>query len=414
MDRKICWTERPPGHQPTWRACSIATAAFPRRTARAYSCPALTHGTGKTTWLRQKLPDALFVNLLRSDVYLPLGANPAHLRALIPEGYSGWIIIDEVQRVPELLNEVHDLIEAKGHVFILTGSSARKLRHDSVNLLAGGALTYHMHPLTASEQREEFRLENSLLYGHLPARFSEPDPARYLRDYVQTYLREEVMQEGLTRNIGHFSHFLEVASFSQASVLNVSDVARDAHIARPVAENYFSILEDLLIGVRLPVFSRRAKRQLVTHGKFFYFDAGVFRVIRPTGPLDSAAEIDGPALETLVLQELRATNDYRALDYEIHFWRTKHGLEVDFVLYGPRGLIAIEVKRSTHVKPADLRALKEFKKDYPEADCVLLYGGEQPLTLGEFRVIPIREALRSLDRLLSPTSDEATPLSSPT
>lgn len=366
-------------------------------------------GTGKTTWLRQKLPDALFVNLLRSDFYLPLAANPAHLRSLIPEGYTGWIVIDEIQRVPELLNEVHDLIESKGHVFILTGSSARKLRRDSVNLLAGRALTYHMHPLTVTEQGDAFRLEDSLRYGHLPARFSEPDATKYLQDYVQTYLREEVMQESLTRNIGHFSRFLEVASFSQASVLNVSDIARDAHIARPVAESYFSILEDLLIGVRLPVFSKRAKRQIIAHGKFFYFDAGVYRSIRPAGPLDSPAEIDGPALETLVLQELRALNDYRALGYEIHFWRTKHGLEVDFVLYGPRGLLALEIKRSTSVNAADLRALRAFNKDYPEAACVLLYGGEQPLFMGDIRVIPIREALRGLDELLLLTPGETTP-----
>lgn len=358
-------------------------------------------GTGKTTWLREKLPDALFVNLLRSDFYLPLAANPAHLRDLIPKGYRGWIVIDEVQRVPELLNEVHDLIESQGHVFVLTGSSARKLRRDSVNLLAGRALTYHMHPLTVREQGDAFRLEDSLRYGHLPARFSEPDPAKYLRDYVQTYLREEVMQEGLTRNVGHFSRFLEVASFSQASVINVSELARDAHIQRTVAESYFSVIEDLLIGLRLPVFSRRAKRQLITHSKFFYFDTGVYRAIRPTGPLDSPAEIDGPALETLVLQELRAINDYQALGYDIHFWRTKHGLEVDFVLYGPRGLLALEIKRAASVNPSDLRALREFKRDYPEATCVLLYGGEQSLFLGDIRVVPIREALRGLDKILA-------------
>lgn len=357
-------------------------------------------GTGKTTWLKQKLPDALFINLLRSDFYLPLSANPAHLRALIPEDYSGWIVIDEVQRIPELLNEVHDLIESRRYAFILTGSSARKLRRDGVNLLAGRALTYHMHPLTVGEQGDAFRLEDSLRYGHLPARFSEPDPARYLQDYVQTYLREEVMQEGLTRNIGHFSRFLEVASFSQAAVINVSEVARETHIQRAVAESYFSILEDLLIGIRLPVFSRRAKRQLITHAKFFYFDTGVFRAIRPAGPLDSPAEIDGPALETLVLQELLSINDYRALGYDIQFWRTKHGLEVDFVLYGPTGLIALEIKRARTVQPADLRALREFKQDYPEATCLLLYGGEQPMFFDEIQVMPIRDALRSLEEIL--------------
>lgn len=357
-------------------------------------------GTGKTTWLKQQLPDALFVNLLQSDFYLPLAANPAHLRTLIPQGYSGWIVLGEIQRVPELLNEVHDLIESKGQVFIVTGSSARKLRRDGTNLLAGRALIYHMHPLTVREQGEDFRLEESLRLGHLPARFSEQDPAKYLRDYVQTYLREEVMQEGLTRNIGQFTRFLEAASFSQGSLINVSDVARDAHIHRAVTESYFSILEDLLIAVRLPVFSRRAKRQLIDHRKFYYFDAGVFRAIRPTGPLDSPAEMEGPALETLVLQELRAVNDYEALGYEIYFWRTKHGLEVDFVLYGPHGLVAIEVKRSATVNPSDTRALREFKKDYPEASCVLLYGGDHPLFLGDLRVVPIRDGLRNLDKLL--------------
>jgi len=357
-------------------------------------------GTGKTTWLRQKLPESLFINLLRSDFYLPLSANPAHLRTLIPNDYAGWIIIDEIQRIPELLNEVHDLIESKKHIFILTGSSARKLRRDNVNLLAGRALTYHMHPLTVAEQGDAFRLEDSLRYGHLPARFSEPDPAKYLRDYIQTYLREEVMQEGLTRNLGHFSRFLEVASFSQGSVINISEVARDAHIQRPVAESYFSILEDLLIGIRLPVFAKRAKRQLITHAKFYYFDAGVYRTIRPAGPLDSPAEIDGPALETLVLQELRAINDYRGLGYDIQFWRTKHGLEVDFVLYGPQGLIGVEIKRARTINPRDLKALREFKADYPEARCLLLYGGEQPLFIGDIRVIPIRDALRSLEALL--------------
>ena len=367
-------------------------------------------GTGKTTWLAHRVPDALFINLLRSDFYLPLSANPAHLCALIGERPAGWIVIDEIQRVPQLLNEVHDLIESKGHSFILTGSSARKLRRGAVNLLAGRALTYHMHPLIAAEQGEAFDLANSLNLGHLPARFSEPDPARYVRDYVQTYLREEIMQGGLTRNIGNFSRFLEVASFSQGSVLNISDVARDAHIQRSVAESYVSILEDLLIAVRLPVFTRRSKRQLITHSKFYYFDAGVFRAIRPTGPLDSAAEIDGPALETLVLQELRAVNDYHALGYDLHFWRTKHGLEVDFVLYGPRGLLALAVKRAKGVNSVDLRALREFRKDYPEASCIVLYGGAEHLVLDGIRILPIAGALRGLAQLLAGnTGQEPTP-----
>ena len=358
-------------------------------------------GTGKTTWLKHRLPEALFVNLLQAEFYNRLTANPGHLRQLVPPGHTGWTIIDEVQRIPALLNEVHDLIETRELRFVLTGSSARPLRRKGVNLLAGRALTYRMHPLTVAEQGDAFNLRDSLELGHLPARFSESDPGKYLKDYVQTYLREEVMQEGLTRNIGHFSHFLEVASFSQGATVNISAAAREAQINRPVAENYFSILEDLLIAVRLPVFSRKAKRKLISQTKFYFFDVGVYRSIRPVGPLDSDAEIDGPALETLVLQELRAVNDYHGLDYRIHFWRTRSGLEVDFVLYGPNGLLAIEVKRSTQIQSRDTRSLREFRKDYPPARCFVFYGGPSPLYLDGVTVLPIERALRDLRRILT-------------
>ena len=358
-------------------------------------------GTGKTTWLRRHFPRSPFINLLRSEFYIPLMANPGRLRTMIPPGHSDWVVIDEVQRVPELLNEVHDLIESRGARFVLTGSSARSLRREGVNLLGGRARTFHMFPLTAGEQGVDFDLAESLRFGHLPARFSDPDPHRYLQSYVETYVREEVAQEGLTRNIGNFSRFLETASFSQGQTLNISNAARDANVSRPVAENYFSILEDLLIAVTLPVFSRHAKRKLVSQRKFFFFDTGVFRVIRPDGPLDSEAEIDGPALETLVLQELRAVNEYRELGYDIHFWRTSGGLEVDFVLYGPRGLIAIEVKRSRNPGLKDTRSLREFRKDYPEAQCYLFHGGDARLYLDhDITALPVAAALRELDGIL--------------
>lgn len=357
-------------------------------------------GTGKTTWLKRKLPNALFVDLLQSEFYLPLTANPGLLSELIPSRYDDWIVIDEIQRIPQLLNEVHHLIEGRRLAFVLTGSSARSLRRKGVNLLAGRALTYHLHPLTVREQRAEFSFEDSLRLGHLPARFSEANPEKYLQDYVQTYLREEVMQEGLTRNIGHFSRFLEVASFSQGSVLNLSNIAREAQIERHLAESYFSILEDLLIAVRLPVFSRKAKRQIVSKMKFYLFDVGVFRAIRPRGPLDSEADIGGPALETLVLQEALALNEYGGYAYRFHFWRTRSGMEVDFVLYGPRGLIAIEIKLARQVHSRDTRALREFKKDYPAARCYLFYGGSLPIHQEDVSVLSIEYALRNLDSIL--------------
>lgn len=357
-------------------------------------------GTGKTTWLRRRMPEAPFINLLRSDFYGPLSAEPGRIRNLVPRGHQGWVVIDEVQRIPALLNEVHDLIESRGLKFILTGSSARTLRRKGVNLLAGRARTYFMHPLTAMEQEDAFDLGRSVRFGHLPARFSDPDPRGYLKDYVQTYLREEVMQEGLTRNIGHFARFLEAASLSQGQPLNISGIARDARVSRATTENYFSILDDLLLAVRLPVFSRRARRRLISQQKFYFFDAGVFRAIRPVGPLDSEAEIDGPALETLVLQELRAANDYRDCGYQIHYWRTRAHLEVDFVLYGPRGLVAIEVKRSRQLHSADTRSLREFRNDYPVARCWVFYGGDHELELDGITAIPLERALPDLDRIL--------------
>ena len=358
-------------------------------------------GTGKTTWLEHHFPDALFINLLMGEYLRPLSAKSERLRKIVTSSHADCVIIDEIQRVPELLNEVHYLIESASLQFILTGSSARKLRRQGVNLLAGRARTFHMHPLIKLEQEAAFDPQASLNYGNLPARFSDPDPGSYLQDYVQTYLREEVMQEALTRNIGNFSRFLEVASFSQGQTLNISEVAREAEVSRPMAENYFSILEDLLIAVRLPVFSRRAKRNVISQHKFYYFDAGVFRTIRPTGPLDSSTEVDGPTLETLVLQEMRAINDYLGCGYQIYFWRTKNGLEVDFVLYGQRGLLAIEVKRSAHIGPKDMRSLREFKKDYPPARCFIVYGGSIPQYLDEITALPIEQALEKMPQLLS-------------
>jgi predicted AAA+ superfamily ATPase len=240
-----------------------------------------------------------------------------------------------------------------------------------------------------------------LRHGQLPAAYVEKRPAAFLKSYVQTYLREEVQQEGLTRNLGAFARFLEAASFSQGSVLNLSAVARDANVDRKVVEDYFSILEDLLLAVRLPVFRKRAKRKTIVHPKFYLFDAGVYRAIRPRGPLDTPDEIDGAALETLVLQELRATNDYGDLDYELSYWRTPTGIEVDFVLYGERGLVAIEVKRAARLRDGDLAGLHAFREEFPGARTLALYTGARAYHEGGVRVLPVADALPRLGELLA-------------
>lgn len=359
-------------------------------------------GTGKSSWVKTTFPKAIYIDLLESALYNDLLANPQRLESLIPPAHKDWVIVDEVQKIPELLNEVHRLIEKNKFKFVLTGSSARKLRKRGVNLLAGRALTYSMHPLTGTELGEDFKLEHSLKHGQLPSVYTEANPKAYLESYVHTYLREEIQQEGITRNLGAFSRFLEVASFSQGSVLNISEIARECAIERKVVENYFCILEDLLLGIRLPVFSKRAKRRMVNHPKFYYFDVGIFRTLRPMGPLDSPEEADGPALETLVLQELRALNDYLGLGYTLHYWRTASSpnQEVDFVLYGSKGIKIFEIKRSARFRSSDLAGLKAFLSDFPMAKAYHLYGGERRLYEGNIEILPIHEAIKTLPHLL--------------
>ncbi len=357
-------------------------------------------GAGKTAWCQARLPDAITIDLLRSDVYTTLLGNPSALETFIPADYQGWVVIDEVQKVPALLDEVHRLIEQRELRFALTGSSARKLRRGGVNLLAGRAVTRRMHPLSALELGEAFDLEESIQFGCLPTIKSHADPADYLASYVETYLREEVQQEGLTRRLDVFARFLQTASFSQGSPLNVSTIARDCGIGRKLAESYFEILDDLLIASRIPVFTRRAKRAVIAHPKFYYFDAGVYRTIRPSGPLDSPSEIDGVALETLVLQQLRALNDGDNLGYSIHYWRTRSGSEVDFILYGEKGFKAIEVKRSANIRESDLKNLRTFRSDYPEADAYLFYGGTDERNFDGIKALPTESALLQLDQII--------------
>src|SRR3989304_3928860 len=303
-------------------------------------------GTGKTTWVKSVFPKAVYIDLLEAELFNDLLANPQRLSNYIPPDFRDWVIIDEVQRIPDLLHEIHRLIETQRYHFILTGSSARKLKRKGPNLLAGRALTFSMHPLSVAELGGDFRLKHSLKFGQLPSVYTEADPQKYLEAYVKTYLEEEIRQEGLTRNLSAFARFLEAASFSQGSVLNISSVARECSVERKVVESYFSVLEDLMIGYRIPPFSKRAKRRLIVHPKFYFFDAGVYRTLRPMGPLDMPEMIEGAALETLLFQELSAVNDYYNLGYKIYYYRTAEGAEVDFICYGQKGLRIFEIKRT--------------------------------------------------------------------
>lgn len=351
-------------------------------------------GTGKTTWLREQLPDALFVNLLRPDTYRELVARPERLRELVLGNPTQRdVVIDEVQRAPQLLHVVHDLLESSSggqRRFVLTGSSARKLRRGGVDLLAGRAVGRTLHPFLAAEL-PAFSLQRSLEMGLVPLVLGAADPADTLRAYATLYIEQEVQTEGLVRNVGEFARFLEAVSFSHGSVLSLSAVARDSAVSRKTVEAFVGILEDLLLAFRLPVFTRRAKRQAAAHPKFFFFDAGVFRSLRPRGPLDRPEEIEGAALEGLVAQHLRGWIAYSGTGdaYGLYSWRTRSGVEVDFVVYGDAGFWAIEVKNAAQVRPADVRALRAFADDYPQCEPLLLYRGEVSLQVNGVRCVPV-------------------------
>lgn len=355
-------------------------------------------GTGKTTWLRQNYPDAIWIDLLEPDVFRSYSAHPERLREIVlayPEKKT--VVVDEIQKVPDLLSVIHVLIEKKLNIqFILTSSSSRKLKRTGVDLLAGRVIKKTLHPFMAVELDRKFSLSNALKQGLLPLVVSAQDSDSVLKTYAALYIQEEVQMEGLVRNIGNFSRFLEAVSFSHGSILNISNVARECEVERKVVEGYITILEDLLLAFRLSVFAKRAKRAVVSHPKFYFFDLGIYRSVRPSGPLDKPEEIEGCALEGLVAQHLVAWNSYRGDKNKIYFWRTAAGSEIDFVVYGDEVFWAIEVKNTSRIRPEDLRPLNSFKSDYPESTVYLLYRGKERIMKNGILCIPCDEFLLKL------------------
>ena len=355
-------------------------------------------GTGKSTWLSHHYPEAIRIDLLLGEEERRFSAYPERIRDVAASMVPGTVLIlDEIQRVPRLLPEIHALIEQKKDIqFIMTGSSTRKLRRSVSDLLGGRALMRQMGPFLASELGQQFSIEKALNTGLIPLIWDSSDPGERLRDYLHLYLKEEVQAEGLVRQIGDFSRFLEVASFCHASVWTTADISRESSVKRATVDNYLQILEDLFLAFTLPVFSRRAKRRLVAHQKFYFFDVGVYRILRPRGILDSSQEIEGLALEGLVAQHLRSWVLAQREPHSLSFWRTQTKLEVDFIIYGPRGFWAIEVKRSPNLGPDDIRALLAFKDEYPEAQCFFVAPCKRRENYRGFPVIPIEEFLRNI------------------
>lgn len=321
------------------------------------------------------------------------------LRPVLLESHDAKVvIIDEVQKVPELLDVVHSLIEEKlGYQFILTGSSARKLKKAGVNLLVGRALLKHMPPFFAKELGSSFQLDRNLRLGMLPVVLDSPLTKEVLKAYAGIYLKEEVQEEGIVRNVGDFSRFLEIMSFSHASLLNVSNIARECQIARKTVDGYLLILHDLLLSFHLDVFRRRSKRLLSSHSKFYFFDVGVYNSLRPQSLFDKEQEHYALSLEGLVAQHLKNWKEAQTDNGQLHFWRTASQLEVDFIITAPSCFLALEVKHGEVVHPADLRGLEAFGEDYPEAQLILLYRGKRKYKERNVLCYPVEEFLLKID-----------------
>lgn len=317
--------------------------------------------TGKTWLIRQQLaPQTSILDLLRGETFLRLSQNPSDLEALVGTVTEGTVIvIDEVQKVPALLDEVHRLIEEKKFRFLLTGSSARKLKRGQANLLAGRAWTAHLFPLCFSEI-PDFDLDRYLRYGGLPSVYSSENPEEELEAYVQTYLKEEILAEGLIRKIPPFSRFLKSAALSSGQMMNFAHIGSDAQIAPSTVREYFSILEDTLVGFLLEPWIFSKKRKASQTAKFYFFDTGVTHTIAGTKTIDRNSNLYGISFEQFIGMELRAWLSYGRVKESLSFWRSLQGHEVDF-LVGDH--TAIEVKSASRVTSSDLKGLKVLQEE---------------------------------------------------
>lgn len=374
---------------------------FPRRCPiPRRSCFLLgPRGTGKSTWIRSAIPAAASYDLLDGREALRLAADPgliARETARLPA--ESWVVIDEIQKVPALLDEVHRLIESRRLRFLLSGSSARKLRRGGTNLLAGRADVRRMFSLVSAEIGPTDDVSRRIEFGSLPLAVTGDDPRGFLESYALTYLQEEIRAEALTRNLGGFARFLEIAARQNAEVTNVAGIARDAGVSRPTVQNWFEVLVDTLVGAWLPAWKLKRATKQVAHPKFFLFDSGVARVLSGRAPYPLQPEERGALLETLVHAELSAWLEYSGLRYPLSFWRTPDGVEVDFLCETSRGFTAIEVKASTAWRPAASRGPARLAAEIgrKKVTCFGVYLGAREAAFEPCRVLPVGEFLRLL------------------
>ena len=320
--------------------------------------------TGKTTLLRARYPDALWIDLLKAEEFRRYLGHPEYLRSEIPEeGPFPYVVIDEVQKLPGLLDEVHWLHENRGVQFAMCGSSARKVKRGYANLLGGRAVRYEMFGLTSAELGSEWDLTRALNHGYLPRIYLSSRPRRLLNAYVSDYLKEEVAAEGLVRNLPVFSEFLNVASLSDTELVNFSNIARECGVSSQTIRAYFQILEDTLLGRWLPAYRKRPKRRVIGAPKFYFSDVGVVNFLAKRGRLEAGSELYGKAFENWCFHELRSYSAYSESYADLSYWRLASGIEVDFIVDDMK--VAIEAKSARKITSGHLRGLRQVMKDHP-------------------------------------------------
>jgi predicted AAA+ superfamily ATPase len=346
--------------------------------------------TGKTTFLRDRYPQARFYDLLDGDLRAALSVRPAQIREEMLAEEPEIVVIDEIQKVPALLEEVHWLLESTASRFILCGSSARKLRRESRDLLGGRAIDFHLLPLT-SQEIGEVDLAKLINHGALPAHYLAPDPRRLLKAYVNNYIQEEIIDESVTRNIPAFSRFLQVVGFCHGQQLNYANVARETGVSSSTVRNYFQILDDTLLGFTLDPWKKRKKRRLADTAKFYLFDIGIANQLHPeSSTVSEGSDRYGFAFEHFMLNEVRAVLEYGMLEQPLSFWRTSSGFEVDLIVGDME--LAIEFKSGRELRGTDLKGLRALLEEHtPRRSLVVTRGEQRRKTEDGIEIVPWRD-----------------------
>ena len=354
--------------------------------------------TGKTTYLKSKFPRSIIYDFLKTDLFLEFSKNPSLLREqLLAQEESRLtlpVILDEVQKVPQILDEVHWLIENKGLRFILCGSSARKLKRGGANLLGGRAWRYEMFPLVTQELTS-WDLLMVLTRGMIPAHYLNENYQRSLRAYTQDYLKEEIFAEGIIRNVPAFSRFYDDMGYAHGELVNYSNIARDCGVDSKTVREYYQILVDTLMGRMIEPFKKRQNRQVISKStKFYLFDVGVAGAIVKRHLVEEKGILFGKAFEHFILMEIMAYNSYHEVNFEINFWRTKSGLEVDFIL--GNGEVAVEVKGTNRIESNDLYALKVFMHEQSTMKAYVVCNEKTERMHEKIHIVPYRKFLMDL------------------